>query len=86
MPGSSRLASLGEKFRKDRVKRIVQGTNQGAFADAAREREERRKAAGEQPPVELQEYHRLIVHVEHCMAKRPSPMGSLQGASERCAA
>ncbi len=55
------------------------------YEKTAREREERRKAAGEQPPVELQEYHRLIVHVEHCMAKRPSPMGSLQGASERCA-
>ena len=46
-----------------------------------------RRASGhdDMPPPELQDYHRLIIHVEHCMAQRPSPMGSLQGAAERCA-
>ena len=80
---AAQRAALKEAEAKEAAAK--EAAHREEYEKTAREREERRKAAGEQPPVGLQEYHRLIVHVEHCMAKRPSPMGSLQGASERCA-
>ena len=59
---------------------------QEAAETIAREKAARRASGhNDMPPPDLQEYHRLIIHVEHCMAERPSPMGSLQGAAERCA-
>ena len=59
---------------------------QEAAETIAREKAARRASGyNDIPPPELQPYHRLIIHVEHCMAQRPSPMGSLQGAAERCA-
>jgi len=59
---------------------------QEAAETIAREKAARRASGhDDMPPPELQDYHRLIIHVEHCMAQRPSPMGSLQGAAERYA-
>jgi len=34
---------------------------------------------------QLEEWHDLIVHVEHCIALRPSQMGTLRGSTERYA-
>ena len=81
---AARRVAAKEAEAAEEIARVA--AQQEAAETIAREKAARRAAGHiDVPPPELQEYHRLVIHVEHCMAERPSPVGSLQGAAERCA-